>query len=69
MTENTIDKLKGQHCKILIDEPGKKKSSVVFGIVKDVDHKKGFLILESSDGLGIIDINSIVAIKPTRKKK
>lgn len=31
--------------------------------------KKDFGIIESSDGLGIVNKNSIVAIKPSGKKK
>jgi hypothetical protein len=69
MAENTINKLKGQYCKIVIDEPGKKKASVIYGYLKDVDHKKDFVVIESSDGLGIVNKNTIVAIKPSKKKK
>jgi hypothetical protein len=65
----TIDKLKGQYCKIVIEEPGKKKASVIYGFLKDVDHKKDFVIIESNDGLGIVNKNTVVAIKPTKKKK
>jgi len=68
MTEKTIDRLKGQYCKVVIEEPGKKKPSVIFGFLKDVDHKKDFVIIESSDGLGIVNKNTIVAIKPTKRK-
>jgi hypothetical protein len=64
----TIDKLKGQYCKIVIDEPGKKKASVIYGFLKDVDHKKDFVIIKSSDGLGIVNKNTVVAIKPSKKK-
>jgi predicted P-loop ATPase/GTPase len=65
----TIDKLKGQYCKIVIDEPGKKKASVIYGFLKDVDHKKDFVIIESNDGLGIVNKNTVVAIKPSKKRK
>ena len=68
MTEKTIDKLKGQYCKIVIEEPCKKKPSVIFGYLKDVDHKKDFVVIESSDGLGIVKKSTVVAIKPTKKK-
>jgi hypothetical protein len=33
-----------------------------------LDHKKDFVIIESSDGLGIINKKTVVAIKPTKKK-
>jgi hypothetical protein len=69
MSKNTIDKLKGQYCKVVINEPGKKKSSVIYGLIKDVDHKKDFVIIKSSDGLGIVNKNTIIAIKPSRRKK
>ena len=68
MTEKTIDRLKGQYCKVVIEEPDKKKPSVIFGFLKDVDHKKDFVIIESSDCLGIVNKNTIVAIKPTKRK-
>jgi len=38
------------------------------GLLKDIDNKKGFIILDSEAGLGIINKKSIVAIKPTNKK-
>lgn len=41
LSENTI-RLKGRYYKIVIDEPLKKKASIIFGILKDVDHKKRF---------------------------
>jgi hypothetical protein len=69
LSKNIIDKLKGQYCKIVIDEPGKKKARVVYGFLKDVDHNKDYVIIESSDGLGIVNKNTIGAIKPSRKKK
>ena len=68
MSLKTIDKLKGQYCKIVIEEPGKKKASVIYGFLKDVDHKKDFIIIESSDGLGIVNKKTVLAIKPTKKK-
>ncbi len=68
LTENTIDKLKGQYCNIIITELGKKKPSVIFGFLKDFDHKREFIIIESSDGLEIVNKSTVVAIKPTKKK-
>jgi len=40
---------------------------VVTGIVKDIDHDEGFITIESKQGLGILNIKSIVAIKPKTK--
>jgi hypothetical protein len=67
-SKNTFDKLKNQYCKIVIDEPGKKNASVIYGFLKDIDHKKDFVIIESSYGLEIVNKNSIVAIKPSKNK-
>jgi hypothetical protein len=68
MSEKSIDKLKGQYCKVVIGEPGKEKATVIYGYLKDVDHKKNFVFLDSSDGLGIVNKNSIIAIKPSKKR-
>jgi hypothetical protein len=69
MSENIIDRLKGQYCKIVIDEPGKENTCVIFGFLKDIDHKEDFVIIESSNGLGIVNKSAIVAIKPSKKEK
>jgi hypothetical protein len=47
LSKTTVDKLIGQYCKVVIDEPGKKKASVVYGLVKNVEHKKDFIIIEA----------------------
>jgi hypothetical protein len=69
LSENTIKKLKGQYCKIVINEPGKKKASIIYGFLKDVDNTKDFVIIESSDGLGMVNKKTIIAIKPSKKNK
>jgi hypothetical protein len=69
MSKNTFEKLTGQYCKIVIDEPGKKKTSVIYGFLKDVDHKQDFIMIESSEGLGIVNKNIVIAIKPSKKYK
>ena len=68
MSKKTIYKLKEQYNIIIIDEPGKKKPSVIYGFLKDIDHKKDFIIVESSSGLEILNNITIVAIKPHKKK-
>jgi len=69
MSENTIEKLKGKNCKIVMIEPNKNKATVIFGFLRDIDYKKDFVILESVDGLKTINKNSIIAIKPTIIKR
>ena len=68
MTENIVDELIGQYCKVIIDELNKTKASVFYGILKDVDHTNNFLILESSAFPIFLNMKNIVAIKPSKKK-
>ncbi len=67
MNRKCVDKLIGKYCKIVAKEPGEKKSYVVVGIIKDVDHDSGFITVESTQGLGCLSINTILAIKPKAK--
>jgi len=67
MARNIMDRCIGRYCKIVTKEPGEEKASVVTGIVKDIDHDEGFITVESKQGLGILNIKSIVAIKPKAK--
>ena len=67
MNGRCVDKLIGKYCKIVTKEPGEEKANVVTGIVKDVDHDEGFITIESKQGLGILNIKSILAIKPKKQ--
>ena len=60
-----IKKLVGKYCKIVIKEPGKQRANVITGIIEDIDTDEGFVIIDSNQGLEHIDINSMVAIKPS----
>lgn len=67
MSGSIMDRCVGRYCKIVTKEPGEKKASVVTGIVKNIDHDEGFITVESKQGLGILNIKSILAIKPKTK--
>ena len=67
MTKNIIDRCIGRYCKIVTKEPSEVKACVVTGIVRDIDHDAGFIMIESTQGLGCLNIESIIAIKPRRK--
>ena len=67
MNGKCVDRLIGKYCKIVTKEPGEKKATVVTGIVNEVDYDAGFLIIESSQGVGCLNIKTIVAIKPKKK--
>ena len=59
-----MDRLVGKYCKIVTKEPGDQRVSVITGILEEVDHKDGFIFVDSSQGLGLLKINTVVAIKP-----
>jgi len=63
-----MERLVGKYCKIVTKEPGEERASVVTGILEDVDYKDGFILVDSSQGLGCLRINTIVAIKPGHKR-
>jgi len=68
MEKRTMDKLIGKYCKIVTKEPGEERAHVFFGMLTDVDHEAGFIVVESSQGLGCLNIKIIEAIKPRTKK-
>ena len=69
MVRNYLEKMKGRYCKIVTNEPGADRASVVTGILDDVDYIDGFIIVDSIKGLGCISIDTIIAIKPKNKNK
>ena len=62
MPGNIMNRCIGKYCKIVTKEPGEEKANVVTGIVKDIDHDEGFITVESKEGIGILNIKSIIAI-------
>ena len=68
MEKKCIDRLIGKHCKIVTKEPGEERARVFFGRITDIDHNAGFIVIESNQGLGCLNINTIEAIKPRIKK-
>jgi hypothetical protein len=69
MNGKCVDKLIGKYCKIITKEPGEERPNVVTGIIIEIDHDAGFLTIESTQGIGCLNINTIVAIKPRREMK
>ena len=63
-----MERLVGKYCKIVTKEPGEERANVVTGILEDVDYKDGFILVDSDQGLGCLRINTIVAIKPGKKR-
>jgi len=64
-----MERFIGKYCKIVTKEPGEERASVVTGTLEDVDYKDGFILIDSSQGLGCLRIDTIIAIKPGRKKQ
>jgi len=69
MEKKYMERLKGKYCKIVTKEPGEKRASVVTGTLEDIDYDDGFILVDSSQGLGCLRINTVVAIKPSNKNK
>ena len=63
-----MDRFIDKYCKIVTKEPGEDRANVVTGIVKDTDHDEGFITIESKEGTVILNIKSIIAIKPRNKE-
>lgn len=69
MEKRYMERLVGKYCKIVTKEPGEERANVVTGILEDVDYKDGFILVDSSQGLGCLRINTIIAIKPGKKHR
>jgi len=72
MERKYVKKLIGKYCKIVTREPGESRASAITGTIEDFETDAGFVIIDSEQGLGCININTIVAIKPSsqhRKQK
>ena len=68
MEKKCMDKLIGKYCKIVTTEPGEETAHVVFGTVTRIDYDAGFIIIESNQGVGCLNMKIIEAIKPSSKK-
>ena len=66
MKENKLELLKNQFCKIVVKEPGENKANVFRGTITNIDYESGFIFIESDNGIGIVRINTIIAIKPRK---
>ena len=69
MNKKYMKRFEGKYCKIVTKEPGEERVSVVTGILEDIDYEDGFILVDSEQGLGALRINTIVAIKPSSKRK
>jgi archaeal flagellin FlaB len=64
MEKRYMERLVGKYCKIVTKEPGEDRASVVTGVLEDVDYKDGFIMVDSSQGLGCLRMDTVIAIKP-----
>ena len=69
MEKRYMERLVGKYCKIVTKEPGVERANVITGVLEDVDYKDGFILVDSSQGLGCLRINTIIAIKPGKESK
>jgi len=68
MEKRYMERLVGKYCKIVTKEPGEDRANVVTGILEDVDYKDGFILVDSSQGLGCLRMDTVIAIKPGSKR-
>ena len=68
MEKRYMERLVGRYCKIVTKEPGADRASVVTGILEDIDYKDGFILIDSSQGLGCLRMDTVIAIKPGIKQ-
>ena len=69
MNARCLERLLEKPCKIVLKDPGDDRSHVMTGTLTDVDVHAGFIIIETAQGPGCINIDAIIAIKPRRKKQ
>lgn len=69
MKKKYMERLIGQYCKIVTKEPGEDRANVVTGVLEEVDYEDGFILVDSEQGLGCLRINTIIAIKPSKKRE
>lgn len=67
MKEESLNRLLGKQCKIVTKEPGDEKNHIVIGVIKEIEYDEKFIIIESSHGVGCLNMESIVAIKPWKQ--
>ena len=65
--EESLNRLLGKQCKIVTKEPGDKKNHIVVGVILEIEYDEKFMIIESSYGIGCLNMQSIVAIKPWKQ--
>jgi len=65
MEKKYMERLVGKYCKIVTKEPGEERASVVTGKLEGIDYKDGFILIDSTQGLGFLRIDTIIAIKPS----
>ena len=67
MKEGSLNRLLGKQCKIVTKEPGDEKNHIVIGVIKEIKYDEKFIIIESSHGIGSLNMQTIVAIKPWKQ--
>jgi hypothetical protein len=66
MKTHNLDRMIGQHCKIVMKEPGDDKAHTVTGTIYEIDQKDKFIIVKSVNGFWCLNIDDIIAIKPKK---
>jgi hypothetical protein len=68
MEQKNLDRMIDKHCKIITKGSNEAKTIVFFGVVVGIDYDDNILIISSKKGVGCLNIKTIEAIRPSRKK-
>ena len=68
MEQKCLDRMIDKYCKIITKLPGESKSQVIFGMIIGIDHDANIIIISSEQGVGCLNIKTVEAIKPAKKR-
>lgn len=68
MEQKYLDRMIDKYCKIITKGPGESRSQVIFGMIIGIDHDADILIISSKQGVGCLNIKTVEAIKPAKRR-
>ena len=68
MEQKCLDRMIDKYCKIITKGTGETRSHVIFGMIIGIDYDANIIIISSGRRVGCLNIKTVEAIRPTRKK-
>jgi len=68
MEQKCLDRMIDKYCKIITKGPGEARTHVIFGMIIGIDYDANIIIISSRQGVGCLNMKTVEAIRPTRKK-